>query len=89
MGIVVMLCSPCSRRLPSASSAGAHHPPGVAIAIVACAAAILELNDLPFDWRSDSLRSAYRALAACRAVRWPNSRSSIAESISTSTRATC
>ena len=64
MGIVVMLClavlaafaiRELCRRFPARRRA---------IAIIACAAAILELNDLPFDWRSDSVRSTYRVLAA-------------------------
>ena len=64
MGIVVMLClavlaafaiRELCRRFPARRRA---------IAIIACAAAILELNGLPFDWRSDSVRSTYRVLAA-------------------------
>jgi hypothetical protein len=63
MGIVVMLCLAIfaafavrglRRRLP------AHRH---AIAAVACAAALLELNDVPFDWRTDSIPPAYRVLA--------------------------
>jgi hypothetical protein len=63
MGIVVMLCfgilaafavRELCRRLPARRRA---------IAVVACAAALVELNDLPFDWRSDSIPSAYRVLA--------------------------
>ena len=63
MGIVVMLClgifaayavRELRRRLPARRRA---------IAVVASAAALLELNDLPFDWRPDSIPSAYRVLA--------------------------
>jgi hypothetical protein len=63
MGIVVMLClavfaalavRELRRRLP------AHRH---TIAVLACAMALLELNNLPFDWRSDSIQPAYRVLA--------------------------
>ncbi len=82
--------SPCSRRLPSASSAGAFRPAGAPSPSSRARAAILELNDLPFDWRSDSVRSdSIVCWPRCRADRWPSSRSSTAESIFTSTRATC
>ncbi|HET7220133.1 MAG TPA: hypothetical protein VFJ02_18890 [Vicinamibacterales bacterium] len=38
---------------------------GRLIAIAACAAALIELNDLPFDWRAEPpAPAAYRALAA-------------------------
>jgi hypothetical protein len=63
MGIVVMLClavlaafavRELRRRFPARRQA---------IAVVACAAALIELNDLPFDWRSDRIPLAYRVLA--------------------------
>jgi hypothetical protein len=34
-----------------------------AVAIACCALALLELNDLPFDWRPDAIPPVYRALA--------------------------
>ena len=64
MGIMVMLClailaafavRELRRRFPL------HR---AAIAGVACAAALVELNDIPFDWRPDSVPPVYRALAA-------------------------
>jgi hypothetical protein len=63
MGIVVMLClaifaafavRELRRRRPASRRA---------IAVVASAAALLELNDLPLDWRPDSIPSTYRVLA--------------------------
>jgi hypothetical protein len=33
------------------------------IAGLACAAALLELNDIPFDWRPDAIPAVYRVLA--------------------------
>ncbi len=64
MGIVVMLClaifaafavRELRRRIPRRRTA---------IAVIACAAALFELNDIPFDWRPDSVPPVYRALAS-------------------------
>jgi hypothetical protein len=64
MGIVVMLClaifaafavRELRRRFPLRRQA---------IAVIACAAALFELNDVPFDWRPDSIPPVYRALAS-------------------------
>jgi hypothetical protein len=63
MGIVVALCfaifaafgvRELRRRYPAHASA---------IAVAACAAAMLELNSVPFDWRPDSIPAPYRVLA--------------------------
>ena len=63
MGIVVALClaifsafgvRELRRRYPAHASA---------IAVAACAAAMLELNSVPFDWRPDSIPAPYQALA--------------------------
>ena len=64
MGIMVMLClailaafavRELRRRFPLRRAG---------IAAVACAAALIELNDIPFDWRPDSVPTVYRALAS-------------------------
>ena len=63
MGVVVMLSlavfsafaiRELGRRFPHRRTA---------IATLACAGALLELNNLPFDWRPDSIPPVYKVLA--------------------------
>ena len=66
MGIVVMLCL----AIFAAFAVRELAPRGfrvarTAIAVVACAAALFELNDIPFDWRPPTaFPPVYRALAS-------------------------
>jgi hypothetical protein len=39
------------------------HTSGRVVAVALCAAALLELNNIPFDWRTDSIPPVYRVLA--------------------------
>jgi hypothetical protein len=64
MGIVVMLCLGLFAAFAVRELRRRFPLRGHAIAIVACAAALFELNDVPFDWRPDSVPPVYRALAA-------------------------
>jgi len=65
MGILVTLCLAvfaafAIRALRSRFTG----PAGGAIAVLACAAALLELNDIPFGWRpADPIPAVYRVLA--------------------------
>jgi hypothetical protein len=64
MGIVVMLClavlSAYAVRALRQRFSGAGSR---AVAVAACGLALLELNDIPFDWRQDSVPAVYRVLA--------------------------
>ena len=65
MGIVVMLVLALFAAFAIRALRTRLHPYRRAIAVAACAAALLELNDLPFDWRYEPpAPAAYRALAA-------------------------
>jgi hypothetical protein len=65
MGIAVMLVLALFAAFAIRELRTRMHPYRRAIAIAACAAALLELNDLPFDWRIEPpAPAAYRALAA-------------------------
>jgi Dolichyl-phosphate-mannose-protein mannosyltransferase len=64
MGIVVMLClavlsAYAVRALRQRFSGTASR----AVAVGACGLALLELNDIPFDWRQDRVPAVYRVLA--------------------------
>ena len=91
MGIVVMLCLAVFAAY--AVRALRRRCPGRAGIVAAglCAAAMIELNDIPFDWRTDEAipggLSAPRADAARR--RWRSFRSTTAASTSTCTPGTC
>jgi hypothetical protein len=65
MGIVVILClavfAAFAVREVRARASGSGKS---LVAVAACAAAILDLNDIPFDWRvADPIPAAYRVLA--------------------------
>jgi hypothetical protein len=63
MGIVVMLCLALFAAFAVRELRRRFRARGRAIAVVACGAALLELNDLPFDWRADRIPATYRVLA--------------------------
>ena len=64
MGIVVILClavmSAFAVREIARRVAGTARR---AVVAGVCAAALIELNDIPFDWRPDSIPAVYRVLA--------------------------
>ncbi len=64
MGIVVMLCLAIFAALAIRALRRRFPSRRAAIAVAACAAALFELNDIPFDWRPDSIPPVYRALAS-------------------------
>jgi hypothetical protein len=64
MGIVVMLCLAVLAAFGVRALGNAFPARRRAIAVAACALALVELNDLPFDWRpADPIPAGYRVLA--------------------------
>ncbi|HEY7498610.1 MAG TPA: glycosyltransferase family 39 protein [Vicinamibacterales bacterium] len=64
MGIVVMLCLAVLSAFAVRALRNRFPRHAGAIAVAACAAAMIELNDVPFDWRRDEpIPAGYRALA--------------------------
>jgi len=64
MGIVVTLCLAVLAAFGVRALRNAFPARRRAIAVAACALALIELNDLPFDWRpADPIPSPYRVLA--------------------------
>jgi Dolichyl-phosphate-mannose-protein mannosyltransferase len=65
MGIVVMLCLAVLAAFAVRALRDRFPRQRSAIAAIVCAAALLELNDIPFDWRkAEPIPAAYRVLAA-------------------------
>jgi len=65
MGIVVILCLAVFAAYAVRALRERFPRHRAAIAAIACGAALIELNDVPFDWRLDlPIPSSYRALAA-------------------------
>ena len=64
MGVVIMLCLAVLSAFAVRAMRARFPAKRRAIAALACAAALIELNDLPFDWRTDEpIPAPYRILA--------------------------